>query len=83
MDNEPAEHGSFAGSRERMERLIELMSSDQAMSLPLGDLEAIVEPDFQALMAQLRQEYRDLQARRATQNEIGPAGLAPEADDAG
>jgi hypothetical protein len=81
MDAEPAEHGSFAGSRERMERLIELMSSEHAMSIPLGELEAIVEPDFQALMGQLRQEYWDLQARRAAEHEAGTAGPGPEAGD--
>lgn len=83
MDPEQADqHPAFGRSRERFLRLVELLKSNQAMGLSLPGLEALVEPAFQGLMAQMRQEYLDQQAKRASGAESA-SGTNPGAGGAG
>lgn len=76
-DEEAAGHQAFAGSRKRFLALVRLLESDLAMGLPLAELEAMVDPGFQALLAELRKEYRELQAKATEPPESGG-----DADDA-
>lgn len=71
--DEAARPSAFPRSEEAFSALVAYLRSDEALELPLEELVAFVESEYQALMATLLQEHDDLIARRQAPAAAGDA----------